>query len=276
MQANRHLILNSFTLKIIAMSAVLIDHVALLFINPTLTIYILMRIIGRIAFVLYAFFISEGVIHTKNTNKYLLRISYLYLIIQALIIGVLIYDPVIELRNIFATLGAGASLLIYFEKKEWKKVYYLLPFIIVSTINLLAYFTKDSWFIAFSGDNGFFGLALIIAFYVARKFSIYLLKKYPPSDNTAGEDAEKSAQHVYNVASCVSLLFVASIWYILSVYNSEIPHVALQSFSLISIPLLLLYNGKLGHNSRSWRIIYYSFYPVHVVMLALLFFIIKL
>lgn len=67
-------------------------------------------------------------IHTKNTNKYLLRILYLYLIIQALIIGVLIYDPVIELRNIFATLGAGASLLIYFEKKNGRKciTYYRL------------------------------------------------------------------------------------------------------------------------------------------------------
>lgn len=85
-------------------------------------------------------------------------------------------------------------------------MYYLLPFIIVSTINLLAYFTKDSWFIAFSGDNGFFGLALIIAFYVARKFSIYLLKKYPPSDNTAGEDAEKA--HSMCIMSQVAFLFI--------------------------------------------------------------------
>ncbi|OQC11416.1 MAG: TraX protein [Tenericutes bacterium ADurb.Bin087] len=280
MRENKHLLLNAFTLKLVAMSAVIIDHVALLFINPALPLYTFMRVIGRIAFVLYAFFISEGVIYTKNTNKYLLRIFYLYLILQALIIGVLLYDPVYELKNIFATLLAGASLLVYFERKEWQKVYYLLPFVVLVTINLLAHFTKHAWLIAFAGDGGLFGLAMITSFYVARKLAVYLLKRYPLHDtdaeNETANSGQKSAQHMYNIGCCVSLLFIALIWYILSVYNSDMPDGALQSFSLISIPLLLLYNGRLGHSSKAWRIIYYAFYPVHVVLLVVVFIIINL
>lgn len=274
MRANKHLILNSFTLRIMAIVAVVIDHVALVFVNPTFTIYTVMRIIGRIAFVLYAFFISEGVVYTKNSNKYLFRLLSLYLILQVMIVGVLFYDPVLEFKNIFATLGGAASLLVYLERKEWQKVYYLLPFLAVLTMNILIHFIDNAWLIAFAGDQGIFGLAVIIGFYVARKFTNYLLKEYPTptqiEEANVENAAQKGAQHVYNVASCVSLLFISVIWYILSVYNSEIPDVALQSFSLLGIPLLLLYNGELGHSSKAWRLIYYAFYPVHVVLLALL------
>lgn len=59
-------IFNTFHLKIIALATMLTDHLGLLFFveNP------MFRIVGRIAFILYAFMLVEGFFHTKNFKKY--------------------------------------------------------------------------------------------------------------------------------------------------------------------------------------------------------------
>lgn len=270
MAANKHLVLSSFVLKIVAMIAVIIDHTAVIFINPNSTLYLVMRIIGRLAFVLYSFFVFEGVRHTKNKSKYFLRLFYLYLILQAMIIFVLIYDPFHVINNVFLTLLAAAGLLIYLEEKKWQNVYYLIPLVVTLTFTTISYFNNNPWFLVFAGEYGFYGLVLILSFYGAHKFATYLLNKYPSNENTQDNYTQKSAQQVYNVASCVSLLIVTSVWYILSVYFSEIRDAGIQSYALLVIPLLLLYSGELGHNSKLWRKIYYGFFPAQAGIFALL------
>ena len=60
--------INAFTLKMIATVAMLIDHIgAVLF--PQIEI---LRIIGRIAFPIFAYMIAEGCVHTKSKKKYFL------------------------------------------------------------------------------------------------------------------------------------------------------------------------------------------------------------
>ena len=63
-------ILNSYHLKIIALVTMIIDHIGAIF-YPDL---VFLRIIGRIAFVLYAFMLVEGVYHTNNIHKYIKKI----------------------------------------------------------------------------------------------------------------------------------------------------------------------------------------------------------
>ena len=66
-----HFRLNVFYIKIIAILSMCVDHVgAVLF--PQ---YIIFRIIGRLAFPLFAFLLVEGFIHTKNLKKYALRLG---------------------------------------------------------------------------------------------------------------------------------------------------------------------------------------------------------
>ena len=82
---DRFRILSGSWLKIIATAAMLIDHVTFVFLSRTpvvlftlfgrtLTLYALLRGIGRIAFPIYAFLITEGYLHTRNKEKYGLRL----------------------------------------------------------------------------------------------------------------------------------------------------------------------------------------------------------
>lgn len=280
MPKNKYSYLSSFILKIIAMIAVLSDHIAYAFIGPGPVIYDIMRIIGRLAFILFAFFISEGVVKSRNRNRYLLRLFIMYAILQIMIvIGVYRY-MMIPYPNIFATLLGGASLLVYLENKRWNHVYYLIPFIAVMVINYLVHYQNITNLMIYSGDYAFYGLAVIFMFYVARKLALYLYAKYPPTlintEENNKTDNEAKKQQVLNVASSVSLLFVTFIWYILSVFKMSSTNMVLQSYALLAIPLLLLYSGKLGHNSKPFRTIYYLFFPVHLIIIALLLFIFRL
>ena len=72
-------LLNNNQLKIIALLAMTIDHIGVqLF--PDVTI---LRIIGRLAFPIFAYMIAEGAKYTKNRKKYLFTILFTALICQS-------------------------------------------------------------------------------------------------------------------------------------------------------------------------------------------------
>ena len=71
--------MSAFSLKMIAAAAMLIDHIGVIFFPE----YKILRIIGRISFPLFAYFIAEGFHYTKNRLKYFARIFVLGLICQA-------------------------------------------------------------------------------------------------------------------------------------------------------------------------------------------------
>ncbi len=73
---NRFACLDGTMLKLIAMVSMVIDHVGDNFF-PGQT---WMRIIGRIAMPIFAFFIAEGFLHTRDRKKYLLRMGLFALV----------------------------------------------------------------------------------------------------------------------------------------------------------------------------------------------------
>ncbi len=83
--------LSNSVLKCIALISMLIDHVASVLLRgdqtvlialfgKQLTLYALMRFIGRIAFPIYAFLIVEGFVHTRNRKAYGIRLLVFALI----------------------------------------------------------------------------------------------------------------------------------------------------------------------------------------------------
>lgn len=74
--------LDSFTLKIIAITAMVIDHVGLLFF-PTIAIF---RIIGRLTIPIMAYLITEGYKKTRSIKKYMFRLFIFALISMVLTI----------------------------------------------------------------------------------------------------------------------------------------------------------------------------------------------
>ena len=70
--------MSSFVIKIIAAASMLIDHMGLLLFPQ----YRFMRILGRLAFPLYAFCIAEGFYYTRDRKRYFLQIFVLGLLCQ--------------------------------------------------------------------------------------------------------------------------------------------------------------------------------------------------
>lgn len=70
--------LNGFTLKLTAMVLMFIDHMGfILFPGKTW-----LRVIGRLSFPIFAFFVAEGFYHTKSKKKYILRMLIFALITE--------------------------------------------------------------------------------------------------------------------------------------------------------------------------------------------------
>ena len=69
---NKYEILSGSWLKVIAMVTMTIDHMAVFlpYFHEHPTLYFAMRTIGRVAFIIFAFLLSEGFIHTRDKRIY--------------------------------------------------------------------------------------------------------------------------------------------------------------------------------------------------------------
>ena len=145
--------MSSFLLKIIACITMFIDHLGYVIFNGKSSF---MNYIGRIAFPIFAYNISNGYTHTKNLKKYFLRLFSFALISQ---IPYTFYHNMISNSfslNIFFTLFLGLLCITLYDKMKNKIIALLLCF----EIGLVAQ--------ASYCDYGFFGVAIILLFYIFR------------------------------------------------------------------------------------------------------------
>lgn len=100
--------LSSFWLKVIAITSMLIDHTgAVLF--PE---YRWMRIVGRIAFPVFAFLLVEGFVHTSSRKKYILRMGVFALLSEIPFDLAFYGKPLgLEHQNVFFSLFLGLLML---------------------------------------------------------------------------------------------------------------------------------------------------------------------
>lgn len=164
-------VLDGSMLKLIAVITMLIDHAALILISDTefattpllnlggkqITLYFILRKIGRLAFPLFCFLVTEGFVHTKNFKKYLLNLSAFAVISEIpfdlMISGKFLY---FGKQNIYFTLALGAIALWIIDNinSNFKK------FIILALILAAAIILKV--------DYGYLGVMLIMLIYVLR------------------------------------------------------------------------------------------------------------
>ncbi len=164
-------LLNNFTLKMIAILAMAIDHIgAVLF--PQ---YLEFRIIGRIAFPIFAYTLVEGFMHTRGVKKYLMRLGLLALVSE-IPFDLAFYRTPFEFvhQNVFFTMFLGIAML-YLYLKSISKVRQL---VVVIGMLLLADFLRTDyssagllmifWFYQFHGKKilQLLGMAFINIFYM--------------------------------------------------------------------------------------------------------------
>ena len=153
--------LSGSALKLIAMAAMVIDHVALIFFcnNPEhSTTYELMRTIGRISYPVFAFLVVEGYLHTHDFGRYAKRLLY-FAIVSEIPWQLINHDGS---HNVLFTLLVGLFVLYMIEHWHTTNINISL-FAIITGVLLIYIHTDYDWR----------GLLLILIFYLFKKDPLF-------------------------------------------------------------------------------------------------------
>lgn len=146
--------LNTFSLKCIAIASMLIDHMgAVLFPYSTW-----MRIVGRLAFPIFAYLLVEGFVYTRDVKKYLIRLG-IFALISEIPFDLAFFGNVVAMKhqNVFFELFLGILVLYLMLKTtdQAQRVMIVIPALLIS-----------DWLCL---DYGSWGLLMILAYYVCRE-----------------------------------------------------------------------------------------------------------
>ena len=235
--------MTSFILKCIAMISMLIDHTSIAYLGYTT----LFNVIGRIAFPIFAFQISEGYIHTKNLKKYLLRLFCFAIISQ---VPFMLFNSTFTNNfsfNIFGTLFVGLLAIWLYDKisnctfeltKDKKfnltinKIFGFIPAILLGIVSEVCCF-----------DYGFWGVAIIFLFYFFKN--------------------DKLGMVIFYITACIIKYGINII-----IYGYHYLYILLCIGTILPIIFICLYNGKQG---KKIKYLLYTFYPVHLLILYFIF-----
>ena len=123
----------------------------------------ILNVVGRIAFPIFAFTLSEGYVHTRSLKKYLFRLFIFAVSIQmpSILFG---YD---YSMNIFFTLFLGLLSIYIFNLK---KINIILKIIL---IGFVLFFSQK-----FKLDYGMYGILLIMNFNIFRDYKFKILMNF--------------------------------------------------------------------------------------------------
>ncbi len=221
-------------LKIIALVSMTVDHIGA-YIFQSVDV---LRIIGRLAFPIFAYMIAEGCAYTKNRKRYLLTMLLLGLGCQLVLFAAT--KSLFQCILITFSLSIGLIYLLDYARRK-RTLFAILVFTLALTT--VFWITEClSGRIAgtdFGVDYGFFGVFLPVAVFGATGKSDKLLW------------------------TTVTLCLLA---YDLGYYS--------QWFALGAVPLLALYNGQRG--KEKLKNLFYIYYPVHLVVIYLAGFMLNL
>ncbi|MCI8393521.1 MAG: conjugal transfer protein TraX [Clostridia bacterium] len=227
--------MSAFVLKIIAIISMTFDHMSYLIFGE----FSFMNYIGRIAFPIFAYQITEGYIHTHNLKKYFFRLFIFSLISQIpFMLFTSIFADGISL-NIFFTLLLGLGAITIYDalnkiackNKITHISYNLIGFGCVCLFAFLASIT--------SCDYGYFGVFIIFFFYLFRNKKLLM--------NTA-------------------FITMAFIYYGQRLLFSPayVPYLLIIIFTIFPLLFINLYNHKKGKDTKYFL---YIFYPLHLLII---------
>lgn len=226
-------------LKLFAMGIMLIDHIAYSWHVDLVSfdVYYLMRVVGRLAFPIFAYMIAVGARHTHDIKKYLLRLLAFAFLSEVPFDKAFRFagtGQIVELehQNVFFTLLLGLltlAFLQFFQKRLGR--FYMVPTVAVLLLLMLAANFLDT-------DYADMGVLSIFLFYVAA-------------------DKKPSVRVPLFALAIVVLAFD---WQV--IVNT------IELFALVSLIPILLHNGQRGAKMNKW--VFYAFYPGHLLLLWLI------
>ncbi len=145
--------MNNFTLKMIAIITMLIDHIGYIFFPQV----IVLRYIGRISFPIFCFLIVEGFFHTRSHMNYLIRLS-IFALLSEIPFDLAFHNTPFYwgAQNVFVTLALGLLAIFCLEEMNNRRRY-IIPLILVGVAAVFS-----------NCDYGIGGVLLICIFYLTR------------------------------------------------------------------------------------------------------------
>lgn len=240
-------ILNSNQLKLIAIIAMTVDHIAWAMFDgyPSALLPLVMHIIGRLTCPIMCYFIAEGYHYTRNINKYTFRLfafafvsHFAYIFASNDFVDFRSFIPFyygnfLNQTSVMWSLAWGLVMLRIADSKNIKSIYKVLLVILICIITL-------------PSDWSCIAALCIMAIGTNR-----------------GDFRKQMSWMIFYVALYSLVYFFA----IDKVYG------VLQMGVVLSIPVIAMYNGKRGKNpkiNKFMKWFFYIFYPAHLFVIGLI------
>ncbi len=261
-----------------------VDHIGLFMGNN------IMRYIGKIALPIFIYLLYEGCSKTKNIKKYMGRLLIMggLMYVATAVAQILLFNKSMYFQNIFLTLFflVLSYYLIFVETKKSYKFFIIFPIIyfVLSYLYQLSItnnFHNLYYSVLLDGLTGMYSLEAPLMFFFICLFNwIYnrSLKKKLNDDLIDSFKETKQYQLSKNAMVSLSILIVSAIFYGLTYLNLSSFSLGLSpifdTYLVLSIPFILMYNGKRGYNNKYLNKAFYLYYPLHIGIIALIFFLI--
>ena len=243
--------MNRVVLKLIAVISMFVDHLAVaLRLGGLLgsgTLYRVMRDFGRLAFPIYGLMLVEGVLHTSNKWKYMLRLA-VFAILSELPFDLALRGKLFvwNHQNVYFTLLMGILVMFVLHWGSrlpgYKKILgWGLAAALAACFGILS--RK-----VFYADYGLSGI-IMLSVQGILVAPLTEIRKWVPWEN------------------CLRCFFTAAAVLLMTPFTSNTEYFAL--FALIPIAF---YNGQNGSFRKpAVKYAFYAFYPLHLLLLWLLF-----
>lgn len=277
--------ISSTTIKIIAVVTMLIDHIGAILITyyDNKIVNFILRLIGRIAFPLFAFCLAEGFAHTSSRKKYAIR----------LLVAAIISEPAYNLafaqmnidflkqQNVLFTFFIAFCVLWVIENiKNKDGLKFKKPLIVLTTITgmLLSELIR--------AEYGCMGIVLVLVFYLLREKKLklfiissltyffgyvlnlyiyeiyhfwYAYKSYMYNYELKKDLITSEPQFKFNLESIINQMgFVSGDLWTYAVKSLLLGAIAAPA-------IIMIYNGKKGKAFP--KLAFYIFYPAHLLLL---------
>ncbi len=226
--------LSNNTLKLIACVSMFLDHLGfLVFTNVEI-----LRILGRLAFPIFAYMLVEGCFYTHNKTKHFIIILIFGIICQ---LGLVLFGGYYRF-NIFLVFSISIILIYLFDyilrAKKASNMVGFIDGVVVFVASCIGLCVIEANTLIFFDNYSLYGIFTPVV--------LYVLRVLLPSPKIP----------------MLCALGVLSIIYSICVEGW------VMYFLLAAIPLLAMYNGKRG--KLNMKYFFYIFYPAHFVLLECL------
>ncbi len=265
--------LDHFTLKILAIILMTIDHIGFFFVPSASSIYETLRIIGRLALPLFCFLSTQGALKSSNPLKYFLKLFSL-----GIIFDVVLYFVTKQTGNSLTCLGLGVLTVYLLNKKSWLSLLSIFPISIM--------ILSDFSFFPIRMDNGFINCFLFIFFYLAdllanSYYDVYLIKVQNFSKDIVDNLKLSGIQSMKNYFSIGGIIIAYSIYLVYNMLNlnrfplENVLSYSIESFGILALIPIFFYNGEKGYSNKILNTSFYLYYPLHILIMYLILALIK-